>query len=70
MDCTTLLKWTTFKGVGLNVTSNTGNDKKCVFHYCSYYRCSFDANQGGEMVQQEYERFMKHEEAEEETVTV
>jgi hypothetical protein len=36
----------------------------------SYYRCSFDANQGGEMVQQEYERIMKHEEAEEETVTV
>lgn len=32
---------------------------------CSFYRCSFDATRGGEMVQLEYERFMKQDEAEE-----
>ncbi|KAG0602828.1 hypothetical protein M758_10G044400 [Ceratodon purpureus] len=36
----------------------------------SYYRCSFDGTNGGGMVQAEYERFMKHDETEEETVTV
>ena len=37
---------------------------------CSYYRCSFDGKDGGGMVQLEYERYMKPEEADEETVAI
>lgn len=36
----------------------------------SYYRCSFDSTHGGEMVQNEFERFLKNDVLEEETVTV
>lgn len=36
----------------------------------SYYRCSVFEAHGGEMVQTEYERFLKHDGTEEETVTV
>ena len=36
---------------------------------CSYYRCSFDPNNGGEMEQLEFERYMKPDEAEE-TVSI
>jgi len=34
---------------------------------CSFYRCSFDGKDGGEMLQIEYERYIKPEEADEET---
>lgn len=37
---------------------------------CSFYRCSFDGKNGGEMVQVEYERYIKPDEADEETVSV
>jgi hypothetical protein len=41
-----------------------GPQKNTVIIVCangSYYRCSYDPVHGGEMVQQEYERFMKHD---------
>jgi hypothetical protein len=50
-----------------------GPQKNTIVIVCangSYYRCSFDGNHGGEMVQTEYERFLKHDGPEEEIVTV
>lgn len=50
-----------------------GPQKNTVVIVCangSYYRCSFDGTHGGEMVQAEYERFLKHDGTDEETVTV
>lgn len=45
-----------------------GSMKNTIVIVCangSYYRCSFDGKEGGEMVQLEYERYMKPEETEE-----
>jgi hypothetical protein len=36
----------------------------------SFYRCSFDGKNGGEMAQIEYERYIKPEEADEEAVSI
>lgn len=50
-----------------------GAQKNSIVIVCangSYYRCSFDGKNGGEMVQLEYERYMKPEEADEETVSI
>lgn len=50
-----------------------GTQKNTIVIVCangSYYRCSFDGKNGGEMLQLEYERYMKPEEAEEETVSI
>jgi len=50
-----------------------GTQKNTIVIVCangSYYRCSFDGNNGGEMGQLEYERYMKPEETDEETVSI
>jgi len=50
-----------------------GTQKNTIVIVCangSYYRCSFDGNNGGEMAQLEYERYMKPEETDEETVSI